>query len=153
MQYYENTSCTSLNVYLQPCPARKYIIQSHNKMSFWCSCMTVKNCFDDVPKNWILGPKSEFLPLKREILGSLGQKKPCWGAKRSLASNPKLPRDSWGYGDNILMLEKSVRVQKMELYGCSVDIFWFFGPKMGLKPAQGRPVQCFQHKKSLFTSF
>ena len=29
----------------------------------------------------------------------------------------------------------------------------FFGQKMGLKPAQGRPVQCFQHKKSLSTSF
>ena len=41
----------------------------------------------------------------------------------------------------------------MEVYDCSVDIFQFFGPKMGLKPAQGRPVQCFQHKKSLFTSF
>ena len=37
----------------------------------------------------------------------------------------------------------------MEVYGCSVDIFQFFGPKMGLKPGQGRPVQCFQHKKSL----
>ena len=31
-----------------------------------------------------------------------------------------LPRDSLGYGDSILMLEKSVGVQKMKLYGCSV---------------------------------
>ena len=31
-----------------------------------------------------------------------------------------LPRDSLGYGDGILMLEKSVGVQKMKVYGCSV---------------------------------
>ena len=28
-----------------------------------------------------------------------------------------LPRDSLGYGDSILMLEKSVGIQKMEVYG------------------------------------
>ena len=38
----------------------------------------------------------------------------------------------------------------MEVYGCSVDIFQFFGPKMGLKPAKGRPVQCFQHKVPIY---
>ena len=30
-----------------------------------------------------------------------------------------------------LMLEKSLGVQKMEVYGCSVDIFRFFGLKNG----------------------
>ena len=45
--------------------------------------------------------------------------------------NPKLPSDSLGYGDDILMLEKSVAVQKMEVYGCSVKkwdnlAFWHF---------------------------
>ena len=104
-------------------------------------------------KIWIFGQKTQCLAPKRVILGNLGQKGLPRGHLRCPARNPKLPSDSLGYGDDISMLEKSVGVQKMEVYGCSVDIFQFFGPKMGLKPAQGRPVQCFQHKKSLFTSF
>ena len=65
-----------------------------------------------------------------------------------------LPRDSLGYGDGILMLEKSVGVQKMKVYGCTVyKKMRFFGPKMGLKPAQEPPVQSSQHKKSLYDSF
>ena len=72
---------------------------------------------------------------KRVILGNLGQKKACQGARRRPARNPKLPRDSLGYGDDILMLEKSVGVQKMEVYGCSVKKMGLFGQKMGLKPA------------------
>ena len=46
-----------------------------------------------------------------------------------------LPRDSLGSGDGILMLEKSVGVQRMEVYGCSVKNC-IIGQKIGLKPAQ-----------------
>ena len=98
----------------------------------------------------LLGPKVQFLALKREILGSLGQKRPAEGPNGVLPVIQSYPEIA---GDMVTTFQFLVGVHKMEVYDCSVDIFQFFGPKMGLKPAQGRPVQCFQHKKSLFTSF
>ena len=70
---------------------------------------------DDVSKNWIFGQKTQCLAPKRVVLGKLGKKKACQGARHCPARNPKLPRDSLGYGDDIYMLEKSVGVQKVEL--------------------------------------
>ena len=77
-------------------------------------------------------PKNTNAP-KRVILGNLGQKKACQGARRRPARNPKLPRDSFGYGDDILMLERSVGVQKMEVFGCSIKKMGFFDQKNGPK--------------------
>ena len=51
------------------------------------------------------------------------------------------------------MLEKSVGVQKIEVYVCSHKKIRLFCKKKDLKPAQEPPVQSFQHKTSLFTSF
>ena len=81
--------------------------------------MMVNFFMDDVSKNWIFGQKTQCLAPKRVILGNLGQKG-LPGAKRRPVINQKLPRDSLGYGDDISMLEKSVRVQNMEVFGCSV---------------------------------
>ena len=81
------------------------------------------------------------------IFGNLGQKKVCWGAKRRPARNPKLPRDNMGYGDNIITLEKSVGVQKMEVYGWSSKNDFFLAKKMGLNPAQELSAQSFQRNK------
>ena len=92
-------------------------------------------------KNTIFGPK-------KGTFGRYGLKKACRAAR-----NPKLPRDSLGYGDDILMLEEPVGVQKMEVYGCSVKKLDSLAKKMGLKPAHEPPVKSFQHKKSLLASF
>ena len=61
--------------------------------------------------------------------------------KRPPAKNQKLLSHSLGYGDDILMLEKSVGVQKMEVYG------WSSKNEMGLKPAQELSAQSFQRNK------
>ena len=45
------------------------------------------------------------------------------------------------------MLEKSVGVQKIEVYVCSHKKIRLFYKKKDLKPAQEPPVQSFQHKK------
>ena len=87
---------------------------------------------DDVSKNWIFGQKIQILG----HFGQLGPKKACQGAICRPARNAELPRDSLGYGDDISMLEKSVGVQKMEVYGCSVKKMGLFGQNIGLKPAQ-----------------
>ena len=75
---------------------------------------------------------------KKGNFGQSGPKKACQGARLCPARNPKLPRDSLGYGDDILMLEKSLGVQKLEVYGCSVKQMGLFGQKMG----QNLPSSC-----------
>ena len=45
------------------------------------------------------------------------------------------------------MLEKSVGLQKIEVYGCSVRKMRLFGPKIGLQPAHEPPVKNFQYKQ------
>ena len=67
--------------------------------------------------------------------------------KRPPAKNQKLLSHSLGYGDDILMLEKSVGVQKMEVYGWSSKNDFFWAKKMGLKPAQELSAQSFQRNK------
>ena len=91
---------------------------------------------NDVSKNWKFGQKTQFVAPKKSNFGQSKPKKACRGARHYHARNPKLPRDSLGYGDDILILEKSVGVQKMEVYGFCVKKIGLFGQRMGLKPAQ-----------------
>ena len=82
------------------------------------------------------------------IFGDIIQKKITILPEHQKDKNFVLTRDRLGYGDGILMLEKSVGVQKMKVYGCTVyKKMRFFGSKMGLKPAQEPPEQSSQHKK------
>ena len=79
-----------------------------------------------------MSPKIGYSAKKHNVWGNFwqsGPKKACQGARPSPARNPKLPRDSLGYGDDILMLEKSVGVQKMEVYGCSVKKWDYLAKK------------------------
>ena len=64
------------------------------------------------PKIGSTAQKHNFLLSKKGTCGQSGPKKFCQGAKLGPTRNQKFPRDSLGYGDDILMLEKSVGVQK-----------------------------------------
>ena len=80
---------------------RPFLAQIAQNYSFWA-----KNCV--------------FLadyPISRDII----QKKFTIMPKHQKDNIFVLPRDSLGYGDGILMLEKSVGVQKIMVYGCSVE--------------------------------
>ena len=89
-----------------------------------------------LPKNTLFGAKKMCFLAEHPIFGDIIQKKFTILPEHQKDKIFVLTRDRLGYGDGILMLEKSVGVQKMNVYGCTVyKKMRFFGPKMGLKPA------------------
>ena len=110
-------------------------------MSFWCSGIISKIFLDDASKNWIFGPKTQFLAPKRTILSNLGQKKPAEGPNIVLPQIKSYPEIAWDMGTTF-QCWRSLQKFKMEAYGLTFKKRFLgknenFPPKNGPKTCPG----------------